>query len=476
MPAIEIRDTALYYESTGDGTPLLFIHGMCGDANVWRGQVLRLAGQFRCITYDRRGHTRSAMGHEPESVPTHAEDAAALITVLGVRPIVVGSSGGARIAVELARRHPELLAGAVVSEPPIFSLEQSAGDALMAEIGAVVGPAAASEGPRGAVDAFFALVCPGLWSALDEATKDRYRANAHMMLAEFGGPRYHLSVEDLSAVAVPALVITGAESHPALRSIARILACGLPDARFVELHGSGHVTYAERPDEFARAVVAFSTELHPQPLPVNPKVRTSAASIARHAGSGLVARSVATTSDRSCATGAAAWRCTEVSVDEDVRVEWYTGDRAALGELFALAEDSAAELESYLHTGRLLVAVRAAEVVGHLLLVDAGPPGELEIKNMAVRGSLQGRGIGAGLVRAALGAAAAAASTRIVVATAAADTGNLRFNQRQGFRMRCVERDAFTPASGYQPGLQVDGIELRDRAWLDQPVGSAART
>jgi 3-oxoadipate enol-lactonase len=167
MPAIEIRNTVLYYESTGDGTPLLFIHGMCGDANVRRGQVLRLAGRFRCITYDRRGHTRSAMGREPESVPTHAKDAAALITVLGVRPIVVGSSGGARIAVELARRHPDLLAGAVVSEPPIFSLEQSAGDALMAERGAAVGPAAASEGhapPSTLSSPGYARACGRRWT------------------------------------------------------------------------------------------------------------------------------------------------------------------------------------------------------------------------------------------------------------------------------------------------------------------------
>ena len=105
----------------------------------------------------------------------------------------------------------------------------------------------------------------------------------------------------------------------------------------------------------------------------------------------------------------------------------------------------------------------------NLQLVDG------EIKNMAVRESLQGRGIGARLVRAALEAAAAEAGTRVVVATAAADTGNLRFYQRQGFRMRCVERDAFTPAAGYPPGLRVDGIELRDRVWLDQPVGSAVR-
>jgi len=164
-----------------------------------------------------------------------------------------------------------------------------------------------------------------------------------------------------------------------------------------------------------------------------------------------------------------------VTADEDVRVEWYTGDRTALRGLFALAEDSAVELESYLHAGRVLVAVRAGEVVGHLLLVDAGTAGELEIKNMAVRESLHGRGIGARLVRAALEAAAAASGTRVVVATAAADTGNLRFYQRQGFRMRCVERDAFTPAAGYPPGLRVDGIELRDRVWLDQPVGSEVR-
>jgi 3-oxoadipate enol-lactonase len=263
MPIIEIRDTTLYYESTGDGTPLLFIHGMCGDADVWRGQVRRLADRFRCITYDRRGHSRSAIGDEPESVPTHAEDAAALITALGVRPIVVGSSGGARIAMELARRHPDVLAGAVFSEPPLSSLDQSAGDALMAAVGAAVGPAAANKGPRAAVDAFFALICPGLWSGLDETAKDRYRANAHTMLAELSAPRYNLNVEDLSAIAVPALVIAGTTSHPALLSIARILARSLPNVRFVELPGSGHVTYAERPDEFARAVAAFATELLP---------------------------------------------------------------------------------------------------------------------------------------------------------------------------------------------------------------------
>jgi hypothetical protein len=66
--------------------------------------------------------------------------------------------------------------------------------------------------------------------------------------------------------------------------------------------------------------------------------------------------------------------------------------------------------------------------------------------------------------------AAAESVTTLLVATAAADIGNLRFYQRQGFRMRSVERDAFTPATGYPPGLLIDGIELRDRVWLDRTV------
>ncbi len=261
MPTIPVRETTIHYERTGTGPVLLFIHGMCGDARVWDGQVERLADRFRCVTYDRRGHSRSARGTEPESVATHAADAATLIEALGSsRPVVIGSSGGARIAVELARTRPDLLAGAVLAEPPIFSLEPVAGPVLTSEIGAVVRPAVQAGGPRAAVDAFFPLLCPGLWSRLAESAKDRYRANAAMMLAEFAGPSYSFTEEDAAAIDLPCLVIAGATSHPTLRAIARTLARALPDARFLEVQGSGHVTYAERPDEFASAVAAFATE------------------------------------------------------------------------------------------------------------------------------------------------------------------------------------------------------------------------
>ena len=157
---------------------------------------------------------------------------------------------------------------------------------------------------------------------------------------------------------------------------------------------------------------------------------------------------------------------------DDIRIEVYGGPRDSLRVLFELAEDSAAELDSYIDDGRVLVAVSGGEVIGHLQLTGAGDPGQLEIKNMAVREERQGQGVGRRLVQAAVDLAAAEAVTTLLVATAAADIGNLRFYQRQGFRMRSVERDAFTPATGYPAGLRIDGIELRDRVWLDREVSA----
>ena len=159
---------------------------------------------------------------------------------------------------------------------------------------------------------------------------------------------------------------------------------------------------------------------------------------------------------------------------DDVRIETYSGPRVNLRPLFELAEDSAAELDSYIESGRVLVAVSGGEVIGHLQLTGTGDSRQVEIKNMAVREARQGQGVGRLLIQAAVDLAAAESVTTILVATAAADIGNLRFYQRQGFRMRSVERDAFTPATGYPPGLLIDGIELRDRV-LAGPGGVSQR-
>jgi hypothetical protein len=79
------------------------------------------------------------------------------------------------------------------------------------------------------------------------------------------------------------------------------------------------------------------------------------------------------------------------------------------------------------------------------------------------------------LVNSATDVARRRGRSTLTVATAAADTGNLRFYQRAGFRMRTIEHDAFNSSAGYDAEADVDGIPLRDRVWLDLDLGSSLR-
>lgn len=153
-----------------------------------------------------------------------------------------------------------------------------------------------------------------------------------------------------------------------------------------------------------------------------------------------------------------------------VTVEWFDGSRERLADLFVLADDSAALVADYRDSGRVLVAIDGSEIVGHLQLVESPEMGVVEVKSLAVLEPRHGEGIGRRLVEHAVSACRGEGVATLLVATAAADLGALRFYQRVGFRMLSVERDVFTPERGY-PEMDVHGIPLRDQVWLSLAVG-----
>lgn len=265
MSVVEVNGARLYYEERGQGQPLLFIHGMCGSADVWMDQMERLSPSYRCVAYDRRGHTRSPLPPSdipPGLVELHADDAAQVIERLGLAPcVLVGSSGGARIAFDVVRRYPHLLRGAVLSEPPLFALDSEGGAELIAAARPAMEAAIARTGPTGAVDGFFSVICPGVWTVIPEAARDRYRANLSALWDDLNAPRYQVTRADLPEMRTPCLLIRGATSFPIFQHVTATLAEGMPNNQVVELDGSGHVTYFEKPAEFAAAVVAFVERL-----------------------------------------------------------------------------------------------------------------------------------------------------------------------------------------------------------------------
>lgn len=154
-----------------------------------------------------------------------------------------------------------------------------------------------------------------------------------------------------------------------------------------------------------------------------------------------------------------------------VEVGPYTGERRDLLWSFRLAEDSETALERYLGAGRVWVARGpGGEVLGHLQAVATENGTTWEILSTAVAGAWQGRGIGRLLVERAVIEARSAGATRLVVATAAADVGNLRFYQRCGMRFSHVVRDRFTPETGYPDPIEIDGIPLHDQVWFDRDL------
>lgn len=260
MPRIEIRDTRLHYEIRGDGeVPLLFIHGMCGGAWVWDDQVSRLSDRFLCVAYDRRGHSRSAPGTRDQSDAVHAEDALALMDALRLdRPVLIGSSGGGAVAIDLLHRRPHAARAAVLSEPALFGIHPDGGRDLLDEI------AAAIEGEAGgarAVEAFFDVVAPGVWQRLGTDRNRRYLENAPLLLATLESPHTAVTAEDLAAIDLPVLAVSGGDSRPVFRTVVRRLVECLPHVTYLELEGAGHATYVDRPEAFADAVAEVASEV-----------------------------------------------------------------------------------------------------------------------------------------------------------------------------------------------------------------------
>lgn len=111
----------VYHETRGgQGPTLLIIPGGPQDAGVFARLADELAADYKVVTYDPRGNSRTLSDSLPGDldVRQQSNDAAALICAAGSPAYVFGTSGGAQIALELAVCHPDLIRAVVAHEPP----------------------------------------------------------------------------------------------------------------------------------------------------------------------------------------------------------------------------------------------------------------------------------------------------------------------------------------------------------------------
>ena len=108
MAYAKVNGVKLYYEETGEGRPVIFVHEFAGDYRSWEPQVRSLARRYRCIRYNARGYPPSEVPAQlaKYSQDIHVDDIAGVLDALDIRKAhVVGCSMGGYAAVHFAIRY-----------------------------------------------------------------------------------------------------------------------------------------------------------------------------------------------------------------------------------------------------------------------------------------------------------------------------------------------------------------------------------
>ena len=255
---LKVNGAKIYYEVRGSGYSVLFIAGATGDGGHFERVAEILSDEFTVVTYDRRANSRSPRpdGWESTSTEEHSEDAARLIEALDIAPAAVfGNSAGAIIGLDLVIRHPELVRGAILHEPPMTA-GMSNPEKMMGAIQQVVMGGMQRAGPRGGVEAFWRFVAgDGTFENLDSHLRERMLGNGETLFGTELGvfTSYGPDEAALAAVEVPVRVMVRTESAPPFyEEAARWLADRL-NAELERLPG-GHTPYSNRPEELAETI------------------------------------------------------------------------------------------------------------------------------------------------------------------------------------------------------------------------------
>jgi 3-oxoadipate enol-lactonase len=239
------------------GMPVVLSHALGLDLTMWDGLAAELGQRHAVMRYDHRGHGGSAVPPGAYTMDALVDDAARLLREWGHGPVVfVGLSMGGMVGQGLAVRHPELLRGLVLANTT----------------------AAYPDAAKGAWAQRIATVGEGGMAAIADMVVERYlhadfraahpeqaqalrtqvlRCNA----AGYAASCYAVMAVDWQAqlpqVRCPTLVLAGARDMGATPAMAEDIASRIPGAKLQVFDDASHLSVAEQPAQFTRAVTDF---------------------------------------------------------------------------------------------------------------------------------------------------------------------------------------------------------------------------
>lgn len=259
-------DLRLHIAESGDGPPLILLHGFTGSTESWSPLRSAFDHAYRVIAIDHPGHGRSSVPTDPNRyrVDRFSDDLLRLIDSLSLeRVVVAGYSMGGRVALRFAIGHADRVAGLVL-ESTTPGIEDSAQRLVRKEFDGLLANDIERDGIEDFVDRWERLPLWDTQRQLPHASRVGLRAqrllNDPLGLANSlrgAGAGEGLPVLDQAAgLRTPVLIIAGALDTRYVE-LGRLLERTIPGSRLEPVENAGHAVYLEMPEAFATAVNKF---------------------------------------------------------------------------------------------------------------------------------------------------------------------------------------------------------------------------
>ncbi len=267
MPYAPSEGARLYYEETGEGHPIIFVHEFSADHRNWETQVRWFSRQYRCVTFCARGYLPSDVPGNPSDYGfEHAvNDIAAVLDHLRIEKAhVVGLSMGAYATVMFGLRHAHRATSLVVAGCGSGSPKDHRAEFVKASLAAADrwvregGAAAAQASGLSATRIQLLNKDPRGWEEFVRFLSEHSAEGTAMTMRYYQGERP--SLEDYAAefarLAVPTLLVVGDEDDPCLETNI-FLKRAIPAAGLWMVPKTGHAVNLEEPGLFNQVVQDF---------------------------------------------------------------------------------------------------------------------------------------------------------------------------------------------------------------------------
>src|SRR5215471_5561957 len=261
MPHLTTDDNVkLYYEDSGSGIPIVFVHEFAGDYRAWESQVRHFARCYRCITYNARGYPPSDVPADGErySQVRARDDIRAVLDALKIdKAHIVGLSMGGFAALHFGFTYPRRVRslvvvgcgyGAAPNQRQQFAEEAEAAARKFEEASM---PKAAEAYALGPTRVQFQNKDPRGWKEfVEQLTEHSSEGSARTLRGvQKRRPSLFDLVDKMKAITAPTFVMTGDEDWPCLEP-GLLMKRTIPTASLVVMGNSGHNINLEEPAVF----------------------------------------------------------------------------------------------------------------------------------------------------------------------------------------------------------------------------------